>query len=178
MQNENFCMLFSAGKDRFWGISWSLEYRNVTITDLSSNVALMLRLSHRDTLEDGCVLSWIHQQSGSVAPLISSLLCQPLMSCSRPDPVSLPLLSPRHIPASLHDSLATSVWHLLMGLGKRHFSPKMKSLSGKLKRLCANSQPLLHFLSRYIRLLGGKCTFFCAQNTVARNHFSGSGFSA
>lgn len=106
------------------------------------------------------MISWIHQQSGGITPFISSLLCQTLMSCSvssSRDPVLLPLPDTSSITAQLPRHLCLP---LANGIRKRrHFSLRMRSLSGKLNRLCAYNQPLLHILSGYIKLLGEKNTF-------------------
>lgn len=90
-------------------------------------------------------ISLFHQQSGSVTPLFSAqsafdeLLRQLL---AWPNFTPTPLFQTH--PASMHGSLATSVWHLLMGL-RREKKKKtflwMRSLSGKLNRLCAYNQP-------------------------------------
>lgn len=101
----NFCMQCSTGKDQVGGTFCSSESRNVTATALSS-VSRECHVNVAGKHWRTAVISWIHQQSSGITPPISSLLRQPL-----PWPSFTPTpLSQTH-PASLHDSLATSVWH-------------------------------------------------------------------
>lgn len=111
---------------------------NLEMWPSPSRVLMMCEMwcwSHRQTLEDSCDFtdSSAERQRHSTHllsafdELLRQLLPWPTFAPS-------PLLQTH--PASLHRSITTSVWHLLMGLSKMHFSLWWESLSGTLNRLC------------------------------------------
>lgn len=122
----------------------------------------MLCLSHRGTLEDRCCFHGFISRAAAL--LHSSPLCFVRLWWAAPSapPVTQfyshsPLPDTSSITAQLPRYLRLP---LANGIRKRrHFSLRMRSLSGKLNRLCAYNQPLRHILSGYIKLLGEKTTF-------------------
>ncbi len=110
--------------DHIRGTSWSLQYKNISTTDLSSNDVQMLRLKHRETVKDSCnFMDSSAERWRYFTHLLSALSAFVEMLRRLPLWPTFTLLSQTH-PASLLTSLTPSVWHMLIGLVKKTLFPE------------------------------------------------------